>query len=514
MQELIRQIVAQLKGSWRFRWTAMVIAWLICLFGWLAVYALPDTYESEATLYVDTSSTLRPLLEQMTIGNDVLSRVEMVRTAMTGRPLLLRVARDTDLHLRAGTPEQMDNLIEGMRERISILNDPRRDPSLYNIRYRDESPVAAQAVVGSMLNMFIEDSLGESRVDTEKAQAFLRQELQKLEQDLQRAETELAEFKKQNVGKMPGESGTYFERLQSSMDELEATQSTLRLARRKHDALIQQLAGEQPLLDSSTGQQSELDQRISDNQSRLEELQLRFTDLHPDVIAVKESLEQLRAQKQAQLDELAAGDGTGIASDNPVFQNIQIELTTVNVQIETLLEQEATQQRRIAELRELIDVLPQVEAQLARLTRDYDVHQVQYQDLLQRLEIAELSESAEQSDEVQFRIIDPPRLPDDAVAPNRPLLLLVVLVGGLAAGAGLAFLGNQLKPVFHDVMSLRDVTGMPVLGSVTGLRTQGRNAGRSRQVTAFSFALLMLCAAFVGVFLFHETGGALVRSYL
>ncbi|MCH8133243.1 MAG: hypothetical protein IIA30_11890, partial [Myxococcales bacterium] len=72
-------------------------------------------------------------------------------------------------------------------------------------------------------------------------------------------------------------------------------------------------------------------------------------------------------------------DGAGVASDNPVFQNIKIKLTTVNVDIATLTAQESNQQRKIAALQDLMDVLPEVEAELSRLTRDYDVKQSQYQ---------------------------------------------------------------------------------------------------------------------------------------
>lgn len=513
MQDLLRQVISQIKGGWRFRRTLVLSAWFVCVLGWLLVYIMPDTYESEATLYVDTTSTLKPLLEQMTIDSDVLSRVELVTRAMLGRPLLERVARETDLHLRSSTREEMDRQIADMRERITIRNEQRRQ-NLYNIRYRDENPVAAQAVVASILNIFIEDSLGASRVDTEQAQEFLRRELDKLEVDLEQAESELADFKKRNVGLMPGESGDYFQRLQSGMEALEQTESALRLAYRKRDALSQQLAGEQPLLESPAGLPSPLDQRIADQQSQLEQLQLRFTDRHPDVITIKRTLEQLREQKQAQLKELMSGGPAEIASDNPVFQNIQIELTNVNVEIETLLEQEATQERRIAELRELIDVLPEVEAELARLVRDYDVHQAQYQDLLQRLEIAELSQSAEQSEEVQFRIIDPPLVPEDAISPNRTLFLLGVLVAGLGGGVGLAFLRNQLEPVFHDVIALRDVTDVPVLGSVIGLRLRGQADPVKQQIAAFSVAIGMLCVLFVGVVLLQNVGGPLIRAYV
>ncbi len=129
MQEILRQIIAEIKGSWRFRWIAMAAAWLVCLLGWLLVYALPDRYESDATVYVDTTSALRPLLEKLTVGTDVLSRVELVTTAMLGRPLLEKVARETDFHLRSTSREEFDELISEMRRKIVIEHNARLDPN-------------------------------------------------------------------------------------------------------------------------------------------------------------------------------------------------------------------------------------------------------------------------------------------------------------------------------------------------------------------------------------------------
>ena len=103
MQEQIQDFFADHKGSWRYRWAALGMAWLVCLIGWFAVYTYPDSYESAATVYVDTNSALRPLLDQMTVDTDVLSRVELVTIAMLGRPQLEKVARETDLHLRAAS---------------------------------------------------------------------------------------------------------------------------------------------------------------------------------------------------------------------------------------------------------------------------------------------------------------------------------------------------------------------------------------------------------------------------
>ncbi|HKL63630.1 MAG TPA: XrtA system polysaccharide chain length determinant [Woeseiaceae bacterium] len=505
MNPQIQDLFAQLKGLWRYRWMALGVAWLVCLVGWAGAYLFPDTYEAEAQVYVDTSSALRDVIENLTINTDVRSRVDLVTTLMLGRPQLEKVARKTDLHLRAKTSQEFDSLIGGMRTRINIQNDERRDPNVFTISYSDIDPVVAKEVVDTLVSNFQEDVLGEKLVDTQRAQEFLRDQLRQLDSELSEAEQKLAEFKRENVGQMPGERGDYFGRLQAQMDALEETRAEIRLAERRQQALRQQMAGESQTMESA-GIQSDLDRRIDEHEARLEELQLRFTERHPDVIAIKETLAELKAQKEAELQALRDSGGTGAASDNPVYQNIQMEMSKVDVELAALREQEASQQRKIQELRGLIDILPRVEAELKRLTRDYGVKQAQYQSLLQRLEVAELTESAEASEDVDFRVMEPASLPKSPASPNRPALIAMTLLAGLGGGGALAFLLNQLNPVFNNARMLREATGLPVLGTVQTMRTRERKRWRLVQISSFGAGLAVLGVAFVAVFLMHDTG--------
>lgn len=513
MREIVDLVISEIKGGWRFRWLAMAAAWLVCLGGWTYVFLMTDTYESGATILFDTTSELGELLDDLTVNADVLSRVERVRTAMLGRPQLEKVARATDMHLRASTDKEMDELVEGLRSRIVITSGKKRDANLYQILYRDPEPEMAYSVVADLLNTFVEDTLGADREDSQRAQNFLRQELADLETQLTDAEKRLADFKQANVGRMPSEIGDYFARLEKEIAALETTQSELRQAERRKDALRKQLAGERGSADVG-GPQTEIDRRILTTQNRLEELRLRFTDLHPDVIALQATLEQLRQQKQQQVDAMANSDGMRIASDNPVFQNIQIELGKINVDLASIQEKEATHRRKIAELRGLVNVLPKIEAELKRLNRDYGVTQSQYRSLLQRLEVAELSESAEQSEDVKFQVIDPPLEPLKPVAPNRPVLVSLILVIAIAAGGGVAFVGNQLSPVFADPKTLRQITGLPVLGTILVMDTSARRQQRRVQVSAFSTVSVALCVVFVFVLIFHDPASQLLRSIL
>ena len=91
MREFLDLILAELRGGWRYRWLAINAAWLICLGGWAAVYMMPDSYESQAVVLFDTTSELNELLESLTVNADLLTRVEIVQTALLGRQQLEEV---------------------------------------------------------------------------------------------------------------------------------------------------------------------------------------------------------------------------------------------------------------------------------------------------------------------------------------------------------------------------------------------------------------------------------------
>jgi hypothetical protein len=148
----------------------------------------------------------------------------------------------------------------------------------------------------------------------------------------------------------------------------------------------------------------------------------------------------------------------------------------------------------------VIDTVPEVEAEYSRLTRDYDVTRTQYNALLERLEKARLSGDAEQTGTVKFNIVDPPSASFNPIFPNRPLLLIVVLLLGLGLGGGVAYLMHMLRPVFADSRSLADATGLPVLGSVMrGWLDRERaelRAGLKRYIAASALLLVMFGIAF------------------
>ena len=140
------------------------------------------------------------------------------------------------------------------------------------------------------------------------------------------------------------------------------------------------------------------------------------------------------------------------------------------------------------------DLEPEVEAEFARLNRDYDVTRERYLAFVDRAERAKLGDQAEQTEAVRFEIIDPPAAKFEPVAPKRPMLLAAVLIAGLGAGGGLAFLLHQLRPVFNSTRSLNEITGLPVLGVVSRTWIDRYHAHQRRIYLMYgaAFGLLLL----------------------
>ena len=247
-----------------------------------------------------------------------------------------------------------------------------------------------------------------------------------------------------------------------------------------------------------------MDTQIAELESQLGELLLRFTDRHPDVISTREQLAQLNARRADQLEMMrnAGPEDTALLSNNPVYQQLSIALNEVEVEIAGLQSQINRDRAKIADLQTKVGIIPAIEAELTELTRDYD-------------QVKEVIASRKQEAAViNFRLIDPPYVSAEPVSPLRAVILFVILVVGLAAGAGVAWLIHLLRPVFHDVTDLRDSTGLPVLGAVSMTWIERHRSQRRMEFMSYMVAAGGLFAVFIVAFMFREPGGELIRQLL
>jgi polysaccharide chain length determinant protein (PEP-CTERM system associated) len=512
MNAALEFIIEQVRGIWRFRWTAMLVAWVVCLLGWLVVLLLPDTYNSWARVFVDTRTRLSQVTAGIAVESNVASQVAAVREALLGGPQLDKVARAAYPGYVNATPSQQAAIVDSLRKDLTVdANGERNQPAdLYVISYSGHNGQATRRVVEELLKLFMTSAVGGSLQSSAQAEQFLAGQIAEYDKKLGTAESALADFKRQNAGLVPGATGgDYFTRLHAETDELNKDQTALTVAEQKRNELMRQLSSEEPVMGSAAGAGGGITGTagmIREAQARLDDLLLRFTEKHPDVIAARHTLEDLRKRQAAESEAVRRGDRAAIAATglaaNPIYQGIRLQLSQADVEVAAARRQVDDRQARIAELRKMINIAPEVEAEYARLNRDYDVTRGQYQALVERLNRARLSDKADETGVVRFEVVDPPTGGERPVAPDRIRLILTVLLGGMAGGLGVAYVMHQLRPVFTSTRQLSELTQLPVLGAVSMTWLERHKAEGRRAIWAYSSVtavLLVLALIALGV---------------
>jgi polysaccharide chain length determinant protein (PEP-CTERM system associated) len=310
---------------------------------------------------------------------------------------------------------------------------------------------------------------------------------------------------------MPTEQGGYFAQLQAESTAAANVRTKLAEAQSRRATLVKQLHGDVAIAaagsDSSTsrgaGGNGSLDTlaRIDEAQAKLDDLLLRFTDNHPDVIAVRQTLEDLKKRRAAELEGLRQGDASAAASShassNPVYQSVQLALNQVDVEMADLNTESAQHESKVAELRRMLDTAPQVEAEFAQLNRDYDVNKAQYTALLASLQKAKLGERADDAGSVRFEVVEPPNSGLRPVWPKRKTLMAMVLAAAMAAGAALAYGLSYLHPVVPaSAEGLSELAGVSILGVVSGAFPQRKRKVVRREAIKVALAACCLMIAF------------------
>ncbi len=514
MNEVYQQLLSALHEIWRRKAYALIAAWVVCTAGWLFVAQIPNQYQATARIYVDTQTMLSNLMRGIAADTDGMQQIMMIRQTLISRPNMEKVVRMTDLDLNARNDKELEDIVSNLQENVRLSA---QGASLFNLSFEDQDPQVAKKVVQSLLTLFVEENIGANRKDLAGSRRFIDEQVRKHEQELEAAERRMAEFQQKNLGFLPGDS-SYFSRLQQVRAELVAADAALREAKLQRTELDRQLAGIPPFITATGGlgppiggvSSSGVASRIAQKQRRLDELLERgYTEEFPDVKIMRQTIEELKkeyADEQAVLQgQIEEGGSSFVPSGanvvpNPIYEQIKIRLIEAETQLATLRDRLEQKKADVQRYEDMAQRVPAVEAELARLNRDYSTINANYQKLIQRRESARLAQDLEtKSDGVQIKVIDPPDVPRVPSSPNRLLFLSGVLLVGLGAGVSVAFLLSQLHTTFNTTQRLRDAFSLPVLGSITVILTENEKRAKVKNLIAFSVGLAGLFFAYGGV---------------
>ena len=482
LHELFQRVLLEAHAAWRYRWHALVIAWCVAIVGAVLVFALPNQYQASAQVYADTNALTNPLLKGIAVQPDVRQRLQVITRTLLARPNLETVADKTGLSLRATTPADKDELLLKLGSDVTVKDAGA--VNLYNITYADPDPKMAQKVVQAFVQILMNDTLGENTASTSTAQAFLEQQVKDYNDRLNDAEKKLADFRKANIGYLPTTQGSsdYSTRLQLAEAKLQDLQSQYAGA----------AAGRPSAVRRSDPRVAEVDKQIKDYQKQLDKLLLSYTNEYPDVISTRRMITQLQARR----DSMIAHPGAAADDGSPAPRAAGPDTRSLAAQV-------AAQKQQIADLKASADKISDAQLTLSQLSRNYDTTRKQYDDLLARLNTAQLSQDATQTgNNLKFRVISPPIVPLLPVSPKRGLLLLVVFAFAIGVGAAFAFFLHKIKPVFLSLKSLRDFAEMPVIGAFSLVESDTRKHEKRREIMGFSAGVGLLALVVVIGFVF------------
>lgn len=514
MSALLPQITEVLRGLWHGRWAGLAVAWLAGVAGAVFVVLTPDRYEASARVYVDTQSVLKPLMAGLAVQGNVEQEVAILSRTLISRPNLQKLVRMADLDLKVRSNEEREQLIDGLMKKLSIKSLGR--DNLYTIGYVDPSPQQASRVVQSLLSIFVESGLTSKSGDTGQAKRFIEEQIKAYEQRLVEAENRIKEFKLQNLDLNAPAGGDFFSSFASVSENLRQARLQLQEANRSRDAIKQQLTQEEnrpPSLLPEPGNAASAatpqdDARLAALNKNLDELLLRYTENHPDVVNIRRIIKEVETLREKERQRLAENHKSGgvQSGGNSLSGQLKMAITQAEAQIAALQARVSELEKREAQLRERARSVPEREAQFTQLNRDYAIHKHNYDALVARRESAALAGQLESSTGVaDFRVIDPPRVSPTPVAPNRQLLVPLVLLASLGAGIGASYLFSLLRPTVNDNRTLKRVGRRPVLGAVSLLLNSQTLALRRRNTLWFFGGVGGLAASYsvaiVAVFL-------------
>ncbi len=519
MKEVMGLVADELRGAARYRWPAMILAWCVCAIGWSVVFFVPNKYEASARVFIDTRAAMSPVTAGLAVQEDMAAYLSFARESLVGEASLMDIMRLPGLGDKTHSPGEYATLSRKIRDSIEITvqlpNDrAQANGAVYSLSYRDSDRNRSLEVTKMLLRRFVQVTLGGKKQSSEAAETFLSSEIADNEKRLREAEQRLAEFKKHNVGVMPGAEGDYFTRLQNEMDAATKARTSLSVALARRDELTKQRRGEAPYASGAgaavaaatggaQGKPTDTPSLIADAEHRLAALLLMYTEKHPDVLAVREELAGLKKRRADELEALKRGDPDAAlasgAGSNPIYQSIQLALNTVDLQIAELRGEINQHDAKIAELRKLVNSVPEVEAEFARLNRDYEVTKAQYAALVDRLKKAKLGQDAEAASAAHFEVIDPPNASFKPVSPNRPVLVVAIFLLAVAGGVGVAAALNKLHPVFYRGNEVFETTGIPILGEVRMTTLDAFDKAKRAGALLYSGGVVALVSAFVAI---------------
>lgn len=464
------------------------------------VHTLPDLYRSE-TLIMVVPQRVPDSYVRSTVTTTIQDRLRSFNQQITSRTRLEPVIREFNLYPEQVRSGLMEDVVERMR--LDIATEIIRSDA-FRISYLYGDARTSMKVTERLASMYIDESLREREVLADSTNQFLDSQLSSAKERLIDHEKKLESYKMRYAGQLPTQITSNLQVMQNAQMQIQSLVDSLNRDRDRQLALQGQLSdlGLSSTDDPGTAPRTTPPPSVAapasypalqQAQKTLEQLQLRLTGSHPEVLRqqrVVADLEKKVADETA-FNMLAAAnapkptttgmDPAQLARLSRVEQ-MRIELESLSKQIVTKEQEEARLRSVIADYQGRVESAPSRESEMTELMRDYETLQRTYTQLLAKKEEAQVSANLERYQiGEQFKILDPARLPEKPYSPDRPRLWAIGVGAGLLVGLLFsAFIEYRDASLKTDADVVATLT-LPVLAMIPELVTNEVRQARVRR---------------------------------
>ena len=469
-------------------------------------------YTSFVQLYVDDSNLVAPLIGSVsTISRD---RANVAKEELFALEILDTILDEVGFADASTTPADGEELRDDLTDATSVFN---RNNQLLEIDFWHPDPKIAFQTTSLFAELFLKKTMASSAEETTEAFEFIIDQVESYRDKLEDAEGRLESFRSQHPGISNTTEGNVNARIVELQRDFEQTSLLFAQADQRRRSLQGELSSESSTLarDYQIGQTRE---QISRLQNEVDILSLSYTDDYPDIVRLRQQIEDVKAQaQQRSLDANSQGQGqavfnvggrtfTGSASLSPVYQQLRSDLARTSAEADS-------QQSRMNQIKVLLEneierstKTSQVERELSELTRDYDINKKFYEDLLSQQENARLTMTlgAEQQG-VLYRVHQPANFP---ARPNGMRFMHIVLAGLVMATVlpfVYLFVFLKVDPRIRTASAVTDLLELPLLTVVPHMGSPTDKKRFFSRPSVITGTIAVMCLLYVVVFLIKYT---------
>jgi protein tyrosine kinase modulator len=495
----LSQLPSEIIREVRLRkWLALFLFAIVSFAVLLAGFVYPYQYQSQVVIFVDDQNIIRPLMEGSAVTTKISERTSVVREMLWSRDVMSQIAKDKTIFGKDAdqlTDEEMERRVGILRANMNVR--PRGD-SYFSIGYTSESPMQAFRIAQRLGQLFIAENSARKRKESRNAYDFIDKQVKNYESILAEVEQKLKKFLSENVDGTESEANARMANLRRELELAELERSEL-MARA--ESLESQLENVPSMLSQSRTADA-YTRRIREKETLLDELRLQYHDTYPDIIVLKEQIAELRKQRNraTQSGELDQAVSEGDQLVNPLYQDISAEVAKTRASVRTQESRINSLENLIAEQEKRMARIQENKTQYSELTRDMEVNEQIYNDLLRRRERARVSMHLDiEGQGLNFRINETAQYPLDPIGPQFQLFAAAGLILGALTPFGLAAGVLQIDPRIRARKQLEDGIVLPVLAEIPHVRTPYEKRRDRFLTVSVAVCAVLVVAAYGGV---------------